>query len=527
MLCVLRPAALLRRTLVVVHRWLGVALSLVFLLWFLSGIVMMYWTFPEVGAADRLARAPVLDPARVNLPAWDAAARFLPDEPVHVLLTSFDGRPVYRVELPRGQAMVYADDGSEQRTVDAAMVDRAAAAWTGLAARDARKASVEDVDQWTVAGGLRSIRPLYKYSWQDGQQVYVDGRTAAVVQYTTTASRTWAYLGAIPHWLYFTPLRQHQPEWFATVVWSSAVGTVAALIGLVLVAWMYSPRKRYRYNGVPTGIPYRGWKRWHAIAGILFGVVTTTWTFSGMLSMGPFPLVNRAAGWITGASPGETGGPEVDLDEALLGNRVPLSAYAGRTPADALRAVAPFEAREVELTAFAGEPFYLATNAAGDTRLVPVAGAPRTALETAAIMRIVRDAAGPALAELRVIDSYDAYYRDRRRTQPLPVVYARLDDGVDSRYYIDPRTGRVIGRYDTRSWASRWLYQGLHSLDFPWLYARRPLWDIVVIVLMLGGTTVCLTSLVLAWRVLSRKVHALIRSPFEPPDDDLAPEERA
>ena len=49
---------------------------------------------------------------------------------------------------------------------------------------------------------------------------------------------------------------------------------------------------------------------------------------------------------------------------------------------------------------------------------------------------------------------------------------------------------------------SRWLYHGLHSLDFPWLYNYRPLWDIVVITFMLGGTALCVTSLILAWRVL-------------------------
>ena len=53
---------------------------------------------------------------------------------------------------------------------------------------------------------------------------------------------------------------------------------------------------------------------------------------------------------------------------------------------------------------------------------------------------------------------------------------------------------------------NRWLYNGLHSLNFPWLYNYRPLWDIVVITLMLGGTALCVTSLVLAWRVLGRKL---------------------
>jgi len=38
------PSALLKRSLIVVHRWLGVALSVVFLIWFVSGIMMMYWS---------------------------------------------------------------------------------------------------------------------------------------------------------------------------------------------------------------------------------------------------------------------------------------------------------------------------------------------------------------------------------------------------------------------------------------------------------------------------------------------------
>jgi hypothetical protein len=64
----------------------------------------------------------------------------------------------------------------------------------------------------------------------------------------------------------------------------------------------------------------------------------------------------------------------------------------------------------------------------------------------------------------------------------------------------------IVQTYNSSNWVNRWLYNGLHSLNFPWLYNYRPLWDIVVITLMLGGTALCVTSLVLAWRVLGRKL---------------------
>ena len=92
-----RPAALLKRSLIFVHRWIGVALSVMFLLWFASGIVMMYWSFPEVTAEDRVTRLPTLDPARINLsPTVAMAALGREEPPAQVRLSSFDGRPVYR-----------------------------------------------------------------------------------------------------------------------------------------------------------------------------------------------------------------------------------------------------------------------------------------------------------------------------------------------------------------------------------------------------------------------------------------------
>jgi hypothetical protein len=97
-----------------------------------------------------------------------------------------------------------------------------------------------------------------------------------------------------------------------------------------------------------------------------------------------------------------------------------------------------------------------------------------------------------------------------------------MNDESGTRYYIDPKTGRTVGNYSSRNWINRWLYHGLHSLDFPWLYNYRPLWDIVVITLMLGGTALCVTSLVLTYRVLARKLSAALRAHFSPASEDLA-----
>jgi hypothetical protein len=351
---------------------------------------------------------------------------------------------------------------------------------------------------------------VWKYSWPNGEQVYVSGSDGEVVQYTTSGSRLGAYVSAIPHWFYFTPLRKHGPEWSRLVIWSSGIGAITVLLGMVIGLWMYSPRQKYRSDGIPTGIPYRGQKRWHMAFGLIFGVGAATWAFSGMLSMDPFPQrTNRPS---PGAQQiGRGGGiATTSIPDALRGPQPPLEAFAPTHPKDALAALDGLEVKELELTSFVGEPVYIATLAGGDTRIVPVGGDPMTAFRTEWIVEVVKKAAGPNLVEVRALDQYDRYYLDRTRRRPLPVVLARLDDGDDTRYYIDPRTARVVGDYRASDWMSRWAYHGLHSLDFPWLYNYRPLWDVVVITFMVGGTALCMTSLILAWRVLGRKLRALV-----------------
>ena len=108
---------------------------------------------------------------------------------------------------------------------------------------------------------------------------------------------------------------------------------------------------------------------------------------------------------------------------------------------------------------------------------------------------------------------YEAYYLDRRRRRPLPVIFVRLSDKNQSIYYIDPKTARIVQSYNSHARWNRWLYHGLHSMDFPWLYNHRPIWDILVLILLTGGTALCVTSLVLAWRVVLRSLGQTFLGP--------------
>ena len=182
-----------KRSLIFIHRWLGVALCVLFLLWFPSGIGMMYFPMPSVTPAARLERLPVLDRSKVVVPPGEAAAK---------LGVDIDD---LRLELIRWTAGVSRGPGGgpgalcrHRRRTGRGLDRDGAARRVGVDRTASQRAraveEVTEVDQWTLQTRLGELSPVFKYSWPNGEQVYVSQATGEVVQYTTTVSRIGAYL---------------------------------------------------------------------------------------------------------------------------------------------------------------------------------------------------------------------------------------------------------------------------------------------------------------------------------------------
>jgi hypothetical protein len=490
------PAILIRKWVIFTHRWMGVGFCLLFLAWFTSGMVMMYCRFPRVEAEDRMSRAAALDPGQIQVaPDRALAAVHAAGAPSQIRLSLLDGRPVYRFTFGRRVRVVFADNGQRLDAVPPEMARRVAAAWTGFSAGSASfQGLIAKDDQWTVYSSVRPYGPFWKYAWPNGEETYVSRSTAEVVQDTTRSSRMGAYFGAIPHWLYFVWLRSNASLWAQLVIWLSGAGTVMSILGLIVGIWMYSPSKRYRFTHGPSSIPYSGQKRCHMALGLIFGAVTCTWVFSGLLSMGPFS-------WFSDPD-------RPNLERALRGDRPDVARFAEKLPPEAIaEAASVMKVKELEFASFGGAAFYIARETPQKSRMIPLRGDAEEALEVSRILEVVSRAVSPAaIAETRLVKKYELYYVDRQGRQPLPALFVQLNDAARSAWYIDPKTGRVVQSYGRNSRWNRWLYHGLHSLDLPWLYARRPVWDILVLALLLGGTALCITSLIMAWKVVRRKL---------------------
>jgi len=516
-----------RKALIYTHRWLGIALTVVFLIWFVSGIVFVYVGMPTLPAEERLRRMEPLNLSDLRVSPADAADA-IGMSPTRLRIAMDDGRPVYRFHAGREWRMVYADTGQELTGVSGeqalALMRRFVPEHAATLRLDAR---LTDSDQWTLQSLIRNQMPMHRIALGDdaGTEYYVSEVAGEPVIRTTTGGRFWGYMGAVLHWLYFTPLRRNNDLWWHVVVWSSLGGTFVCGIGIAIGIWRYSLSGRFRLKREPSHSPYAGWMKWHHYVGLVFGFFAGMWALSGALSLTPFPFLR-----------GSPTTPE--YREAVTGGPIDLSPLT----VDRLRAVAAtvtgsFTPKELDFFQFRGEPYFVAyvppsaseeppwrnidiaaaTNRVIDRQHVLVSALrPETGTFQTFEQDRMWDVAKAAMPNVPLQDAvwiseYDAYYYDQKGAKPLPVLRVRYADPQETWLYLDPRHGVIASRYERTSRWNRWLYHGFHSLDFPFMYYKRPLWDIVVILLSLGGIAASVTSAWPAWRRLARHATAIVR----------------
>jgi hypothetical protein len=479
---------------ILIHRYLGIVLSLVFVIWFVSGIAMMYARdMPGLTPQARLDRLPPIDMDRIWMRPADAAeGAGLGLNPGRVTLLTIMDRPAYRYS-GRETVTVFADTGEKIVELGEAGVIKIAMSFTKAPRESITHAGVlTEPDQWTL--GNRGQMPLHKVLVNDGAgtELYISPALGEVVVMTTRASRALAWVAAIPHWFYFAPLRLNGALWRGVVLWTAGLGAILALIGIVLAFIQFSPRRPFRWSDIRSYIPYSGWMRWHYITGVIFGIFTFTWVFSGMLSMEPW-------GWASGGGTGD------GIPRALSGGAVDIAKFAPVDPKVWNEALEGRIAKEVAFINVQGEPYYLvrgadeqpflvspsATGAGASENLFDLVDKPlevkREPFSIESILERVREGNPDVpIAESELLSEYDSYYYANDGSRPLPVLRIKFADPDSTWFYIDPRLSQVVGRATRMDRVERWIYHGFHSLDFSFWYYNRPLWDIVVIVLSIG-----------------------------------------
>lgn len=467
-----RASRSLSQNFLVLHRWLGIILCMFFLMWFTSGIVLIYVPFPSLSSADRIERSADVKSQDIAISPAEAIAIAATSTPFdQVRLVGRDGRPLY-VLSPRGKQSIgiWADNGENASLQSREAVEKIAANFSGKTTKSVQGPII--YDQWVVHNQFDKERPFYKAFLDDeqGTVLYISQKSGQVTQRTTSYERGWNYVGAVVHWIYPTILRRNWVLWDQVVWWISLAGIVVVILGI----WLGIARTSRAVRVHKKISIFRGWMRWHHILGLFGGLFILTWVFSGWLSMDHGRLLSVPD-------------PQANTIDRFRG--LALGNAARQIDAQFIKALPSF--REMNLVAVDGKVMavtYSATgsmiHSASDTQISPV-----TELPVSLIQKGVQSAwPSEEIYSAERVQVNDVYVQLRNSTLSPSVIRVTLGQKDGTWVHVDSSTGEILSIMDSSRRLYRWLFNGLHSFDIPGLAERRPLWDIIIIsFLLLGG----------------------------------------
>lgn len=470
-----------------IHHYLGTFFFFLFLIWFLSGFVMMYKSFPTVTHSDRINLAEnnklkttsFLQPKKVFKGALineikEFKIKYLLDKPVYEL-TDVNG--VIRSK--------YAENGQIVK-IDAELARELAVKATNI--KDSFKVEIlEELDQWVPRTKFLKHLPIYAVAFnnENNTKVYISSLNGDVLSLTTKSDRFWAWVGAIPHWIYFKDIRIHTQFWVQLVIWLSALGFIMALTGVITGLARYKKKPNAKFKRFKNK-----WYNIHYYFGLIFGLFVCTWIFSGLMSMSPF-------NWA----------PSTQLNNKeqikWQGEKFTLNNFKGSNWDCFVENTQNLKFKEIEFLLFDKQLLakIYSNNKVELVSLNAEKNIPKIENYKAKI-KLFNSA--DSIVNTKLLNSYDNYYYSRHNDKILPVY--RITTNTNLAYYVNPNSAKILYKCANKNRTQRWLYNGLHSLDFSFLISNGILWDIVVGYLMFGGTVVSITATGLGVKFIRRKI---------------------
>ena len=460
-----------------IHKITGAIMSLMCLIWFLTGIILIFTGYPHASSEKRFLHLETFtanDLQNLQAPS--------PNFKGAVVLEKHLGQPVYRISSGRKTQKVY--NAQTLEPINAFTIDMADRLASSYAQSTSQKILISNqLDQWVPWSYYKSLLPFYKCYMKDDAHtvIYISQKTGSIIQKTTRKERWIAYFSAIPHWVYFVSLRNQIGLWKTIMIILSVLGLLASISGIAV--GIYRKKKK-------SITPYKKFNyKWHHIFGYFFGVFVFTFILSGLISVTNIP------DWMVGVSKKE----KVTWDQKL-----DLKRNNSLTPIDVYKAIKNKNGiRRIEWKTIFNTPYYLVYY---NDYQVPKAYylkngyiQPAKSYELSEIKNKAQTKFGKFSPEVTIQNGFDNYYSSNAmRYIPQMAYKIVLNDDAKTWLYINPKTGEEVLRYNKNKRLRRWLYRALHTFNFQFLKEMDWLRKTLLIIVSIAGIIICYTGLVLS-----------------------------
>ena len=423
------------------HKWFGIPLAIMFISWYVSGIVMLYHQFPRLTSAT----TPV---AEANASQLKQLWNEVPDSFKNCKI-SFSGKHLMATvdnNLIGGYSPTVSD-----------LKDIAASFNTKIEKID----TLQDIDKWIPFNQLMPHLPIYRIVGNDKSFTYISSKTGELLQHNTLSGRRWAWIGALPHYVYITPLRRDSKLWSNTVIWMSALCTLSVIFGLIISVRILL--RTYRLKIYPR----RSWNL-HYSCGLFFGLGMLAFIFSGMMSLAKIP------DWIMKSK------PIPDSFNLICKTDVALTSIPGKfgvlnisaNPLPTIKAVKGLE-----------------------NTILPINSESKLDFSPEVMTKVIAKQIGEKVKSVEKVE-YDIFY-----TIPENNAYRAQTEN----YTIYWNSKGYYNVMTNKSKAQAFCYRILHKMNLPYINRVKWVHEMFMWILLLGGLVVVGTGTVLSVRCVWHK----------------------
>lgn len=485
------------------HRILGVLCCLLCFAWCISGLVLLYHSFPRVGADVRLPRQVALDSAEL-LP-MDLIWQRIPEQArkQNLSLNNPYGQPVFHYGYWRSANDIYMDSTYSLPEDIYPLCEQHAREW--LPDRNIiRVDTMYTQDIWIPYDQLRRDLPVYAF-YYDGPEdyhLYVSSRTGDVIHFSSREQRFWAWVGAIPHWLYIMPIRLNTMLWGKLLYWSSVISFIMCLTGIVVGIRAYWLNRRKGFLRSPYK---KQWFKWHHITGFIFGLFLSAWLFSAWGSTTPWvaDLLSKQQREEGETFFGRMNRSLLPPETYRLDYRTAIAAITREK--GAVKEIAWGRHEETPIYKIRTVDSLYTVDASADTVR------PFRITEEMIYASAKRLSGDSVKYTVTKMEEYDNYYISWRKGRlPLPAYKVELETKMRDVYYYNLESDMPQHFNDANRWR-RWTWRGLHFMEFKFLLDRPVVWTIVIWVLVLGCAAVSFTGIILSIKYLFRLCRRSIK----------------
>lgn len=471
------------------HKYTGIFISVFFLMWFITGIILIYHPYPKLDESLANAHKEVLPS---SLPELSWIQEKSDGELQGVKISQFQGQTLIETKVKGKKQKFTTDSLQGVKSVGFSTIENIAKVWCNYPMT--KVDTLHKREQWVLYTKYDKELPIYKFHFEDDSktQLFISSKSAQVLQITTSKDRFWSYIGAIPHKLYFPFIRRNTEGWMTTVVVAGSICFAAALTGFLYGLYLFIRRKKVKGS---FGNPFKTrWQRIHFSFGLVFGIFTVAWGISGIFSMARVPQ------WII-----KTEAPFTFEKSRLWGkNLLPTDCY--KLNFNTVKEAYP-QLKEISLARFAEVPAYIIIEGSNkryldaSTEEVKILDIPQFVIEKGFEKMYGSDVP----VKVSLLDEYDNYYVNLHNTYTLPVYKVEVDNNDRELYYIRPSDG-YIKYLNKNKKADKWLFSAIHYLNIPVIMTRPVIWKLLMWFLSAGCAVVCLSGIVLGVKsILKRK----------------------